>query len=282
MMKRAAVGLLSLVSSALPASAGFDASDWNDGRAEVAVYESQRLVEGEPVDFRETLSVTREELRLDSLVKADKPKEQKIQRVFKLNVVQKFDGPNFPYSFLTSVFLRTDNPSAVMKLTVGAQDAVGNTFKLFTNPAGAAATLLWHSYFDGEADKSVQIAIEPTDLFEDALPVSLRALKLKSGFQQKARLWESLATVHGVEPKPVLATVRVVEEETVRCHAGAIPCWKVSVDREGGPSDTYWIEKADPRILVKMDAADGRKRALYSRARWSFWDKRLPRPNVLN
>jgi hypothetical protein len=33
--------------------------------------------------------------------------------------------------------------------------------------------------------------------------------------------------------------------------------------------------------LTKMETADGRKRLLYGRARWSYWDRRLPPPNVL-
>ena len=180
------------------------------------------------------------------------------------------------------MFSKADDPASVMKLTVGAQEGIGNTFKEFTAPQGGAGTLVWNSHFDGEADQSAPLGVQPGDLFEDNLPVALRDLPLKSGFQRKARLWESLTTNHGAAPAVTAVTIHVTDEDTVHSHAGAIPCWKVAVDRDGGASDTYWFEKAEPHILVRSEAADGRKRMLYARARWSYWDKRLPRPNVLN
>lgn len=281
-MKRTVALTLALASLSAPAWAGFDGRVWDDGRAEVAVYESERVVYDKPREFRETLIVVKEDLRLDTLVKADKPKETKTVRVFKLNQIQKFDTQNYPYSYMTSVFLRAADPAAVIKLTVGAQEACGNTFKLFTNPAGVVGTLLWHSYFDGEADGSARLEIQAGDLFDDGLPVSLRALKFRAGLEVKTRIWSNLTSNRATEAVPVPATIKVLEEDTIRSHAGTLPCWKVSVEREGAAPDTYWFEKAEPHILVRMAKADGSKRQLYGRARWSYWDRRLPRPNVLN
>lgn len=281
-MSRIVAAVLALMGAALPAAASWgDARLWNDGRAEVAVYDAQRVVYDKPRKFRETLIVVKEDLRLDTLVKADRPKDVRTEKVFKLNQVQNFDTENYAYHYLTSVFSPVDDPAAVIKLTVGSQEACGNTFKMFTAPKGAAATLLWHSYFDGEADRTVPLDVQPGDFFDDGLPLALRALPLEEGFELKGRVWDNLTSNRGVEPRAVPAVIKVVGEETVRCRAGSIPSWKVTVERDGGAVDTYWFEKKQPRILTRMEKADGSARVLHGRARWSYWDRRIPRPNVL-
>ena len=266
-----------------PARAGEWSRDplWNDGRAEVATYASERVVYGKPRSFEESLVTVKEDLRLDTLVKADQPSRHRTARVFKLNIVQKFETQNYPYSYLASVFVKDEDARRVLKITVGSQEWCGNTFKIFKaggpSPAGV---LTWHSYFDGEADGEARLAVRPGDLFEDQLPLTLRALPLQTGYEQRARIWESLVTNRGTEPRAAAAVIKVVGEEAVRTGAGAIPSWKVAVQRENG-TDVYWIEKAEPRILTRMETTDGRKRLLKGRARWAYWDRGRSRPSDL-
>jgi hypothetical protein len=97
---------------------------------------------------------------------------------------------------------------------------------------------------------------------------------------QKVRIWDSLGTNHGLVPTVKEAVITVTGEELIRSHAGSLPSWKVTVQR-GSEVDAYWFEKAYPHVLTKMETMDGRKRLLYGRARWSYWDRRLPPPNIL-
>lgn len=255
---------------------------WDDGRAEVAVYDAERVVYGTPRNFKEHLITVKEDFRSDTLVKADDPKKQKTWRVFKLNQVQKFETQNYPYGYLTSVFVREDPVQQVVKITVGAQEWCGNTFKSYKgSPDGSEGTLTWNSYFDGEADQSTELALGKDDYFEDQLPLSLRALPFKEGFEKKIRVWDFLTTNRGVSPMVNEVLLTVKGQELMRCHAGSLLCWVVTLKKAAG-TDTYWFEVKEPNILVKMETSDGRKRLLYGRARWSYWDRRLPRPNILN
>ncbi|MCG3204463.1 MAG: hypothetical protein KCHDKBKB_01178 [Elusimicrobia bacterium] len=279
--------LLALTLSVVPGAAGVAGSWgkdslWNDGRAEVAVYDSERIIYGQPRHFKEHLIIVKEDMRMDTLVKADDPKKQPIMRVFKLNQIQKIDTQNYPYNYMTSVFVKDDPIQQVVKMTVGSQEWCGNTFKIYKgSPNNEAGTLMWNSYFDGEADQSTELTLGKDDYFEDQLPLSLRALPLKEGFEKKIRVWDSLTTNRGVPPQVVEVQLKVQAKETIRSRAGSIPCWMVELKKPTG-TDLYWFEVKAPHILVKMETSDGRKRLLYGRARWSYWDRRLPRPNVLN
>lgn len=253
---------------------------WNDGRAEVAVYDSERIVYGTKRVFREHLLTVREELRLDTLVKADQPKGQPTVSVLKLNQVQQFDTDNYPYRYLTSVFVRQDDVARLMKMTVGSQEWCGNTFKILTASGAGQAMFEAFSYFDGEAHARAELPVGENDYFEDQLPLSFRALPFKPGYSASIRLWNWQTTNRGDVPTAIEATVEVTAEEVIRTRAGSIPSWKVTVARPDG-LDVYWFEKAFPNILVKMEMMDGRKRLLHGRARWSYWDRRLPEPAVL-
>lgn len=256
---------------------------WDDGRAEVAVYDAERIVYDAPRQFKEQLITVKEDLRADTLVKADEPKKQKVIRAFKLNQIQKFDTENYPYSYLTSVFVKEAPLSSVLKMTVGSQEWCGNTFKIFKQTGdGKSGSLTWYSYFDGEADGAYELQMAADDYFEDQLPLSLRELPFAPGYTKKIRLMETITTNHWKMSVPAEGVLKVVGEEVVRCYAGSIPAWQVAIERKAGGVDYYWFEKAYPHILVRMETQDGRKRLLRARTRWSYWDRRLPKPNILN
>jgi hypothetical protein len=126
---------------------------------------------------------------------------------------------------------------------------------------------------------SAPVALGSNDYFDEQLPVSLRALSFDVGSSQKIHLWGPL--VPGVTPVPVDATITVDGEETVYSRAGGLDSWRVVVASKAG-KDTYWFDKKAPNILTKMETHDGRKRSLYGRARWSYWDRRIPRPKILD
>jgi hypothetical protein len=281
-MKRAFVVLSAFLAVAAPARAGWSGARlWNDNRAEVAVYDAERVVDEKPRPFRETLIISRVELNVNTLTEAEKAKRHETVTALKFNTAGRVEGANYPRSYLTSVYARADNPATVHKISAGGQDWMGNRFRIYTSTDGEDGTLTGHTYLPPDGDRTVFLDRDQADLFEDDLPLALRAMPLDGGFELKTRLWSSLAEGAALEPQSSTAVIKVAGEDLVHCHAGAINCWKVTVDRQGSV-DTYWMEKSDPHILVRMETADGRKRVLYARARWSYWDKRLPRPNILN
>ena len=280
-MKRALVITLLLAFGAPAARASWgDAKIWDDGRAEVGIYDSERVDGGKPRTFREQIIISKEDLRADTLTKAENKKAQKTLRAFKMNQVVRYDTENYPVTFLTTVFAPEDTPERPLKIAVGSQDWDGNSFKVLTVHSPDRATLGWNSHFDEDA-ASTELALTPKDVFDDQLPLAIRSMPLKEGFHTEVRLWDNLTSGHAVVPVVSTAVITVEGEDLVRCHAGSLPSWKVTVARPSR-SDTYWFEKAEPRILTRMETSDGRKRLLYGRARWMFWDRRFPRPNILN
>jgi len=254
---------------------------WKDGRAEVAVYDSERVVNGQPRKFREQLIVIKEDFRVDTFVKADKPKKKETIKIFKLNVIQKFDTENYPYSYLTSVFVKDSPLDEVLKITVGSQEWLGNIFKIYKKKLdGNTGVLESHSYSDGKGDETETITLSANDYFEDQLPLSLRGLDFDGGGARPVRIWSSLTENRSERFTVQKATIQVKGEELVRCHAGSLPSWKVVINKESG-EDIYWFSKKYPHILTKMVTHDGRSRFLYARSRWKYWDKRFPMPNVL-
>ena len=149
---------------------------WDDGMAEVALYDARRPQYGRPESYQAVFVVVKEEFRRPLHVKADPPFEGKdLFAVLKLNAIHSYSTPNYPYHFLLSVFVRRDDPSRLVKLTMGSQEWCGNTFKEVTT-WGPAPQLVSHSYFDGEGDATRPLDLGPGDLLEDQLPLALRSL----------------------------------------------------------------------------------------------------------
>jgi len=253
-------------------------SPWKDGRAEVAVYDSERIVYGKVRTFKEQLITVAENLDKDTLVKTSKKK--KSRRVLKLNIVQKFDTENYPYSYMTSVFVDAKSPREIVKLTSGSQEWCGNTFKIYKQKTSGFGKLEWHSYFEDEADGITDVVIHDNDYFEDALPVSLRELKFKKGLTRPIRIWKTLTDNRTPDFEIDAATMTVLKEEIVRSRAGSHPSWKIEIKRKAG-SDFYWFAKKRPHVLTKMETHDGRKRLLYGKVRWKYWDRRFPAPKPI-
>ncbi len=247
----------------LGATSGFSAEwgkskIWNDGRAEVAFYDSERVVEGKVRAFKEQILIKKEG---DAL---------------KMNIVQKFEAENFPASYLITVYAKQEDVAAPVKITVGSQDWIGNHLKIYKE--GSLQVISDH---EGEPDQVIPLALNQGDMFEDQLPLALRKTPFLKDYEFNARIWGGMADSRSVKPGSTDAVIKVVGEEIVRSRAGSLPCWIVKVTKNG-LDDTYWFEKKEPHILTKMVTAEGSKRLLTGRARWTFWDRRIPKPKILN
>ena len=257
---------------------------WDDGRAEVSLYDARRPQYGKSESYQAVFIVVKEDFDRELLVKADPPYEGKqLIPVLKLNAVHSYWTANYPYHFLASVFVRRDDPTALVKLTVGSQEWCGNTFKE-VKLSGGRPELHAHTYFDGEGDTTRPLDLRPGDLFEDQLPLALRAMPfahaLESGLEVRRRILPSLIGNNLRRPlDPVEAVIRVTGEETVATGAGRLAAWKVSVEM-GELKQTWWFEKAAPHALLKMESSDGRAWLLKARARQPYWKEPTYRPEM--
>ncbi len=252
---------------------------WDDGQAEVALYQAKRPQYGKIETYEAVFIVVKEDFNPQLLVKADPPFEGKqLLPVLKLNAAHSYWTPNYPYHYLASVFVRRDDPAALVKLTVGSQEWCGNTFKEVK--AGARPELTYRSYWDGEGDGSRPLDLRPGDLLEEQLPLVLRGLAFAPGLEVRRHLLPSLLSNKlGKAPQFVDATIAVAGEETVSTTAGRLATWKVSV-KFGEIQQTWWFEKAAPHTLVKMESSDGRAWLLKARARKPYWQAPTYRPEM--
>ncbi len=278
-------GAAPLLAPELPAFDSAWAQDplWDDGQAEVSLYDAQRPQYGKIESYQAVFIVVKEDFDPKLLVKADPPYEGKqLIPVLKLNAVHSYWTGNYPYHFLASVFVRRDDPTALVKLTVGSQEWCGNTFKEVK--MGGRPELHAHTYFDGEGDTTRPLDLRPGDLFEDQLPLALRvmpfAYSLESGLAVRRRVVPSLIGNNLRRPlDPLEAVIRVTGEEIVATGAGRLPAWRVSVEM-GELKQTWWFDKAFPYALLKMDSSDGRAWLLKSRARKPYWKESTFRPDM--
>ena len=255
---------------------GFDASWaqdplWDDGQAEVALYEAHRPQYGRVEPYEAVFIVVKEEFNGRLFVKADAPYEGKrVFPVMKLNALHSYWTQNYPYHYLLSVFVRRDDPTNLVKLTLGGQEWCGNTFNEIKN-WGPRPELVFHSYFDGQGDGTRPLDLRRGDLVEDQLPLALRSLKFEPGLRLPVRILPSLMANRLRETsKLVPANLTVDGEEEVETGLGTHTGWKVSLEM-GEIVQTWWFEKAAPHILLKMESSDGRAWTLKDRTRKPYW-----------
>ncbi len=256
--------------------AAFDASwardaVWDDGQAEVALYEARRPQYGKIESYEAVFIVVKEEFNASLFVKADPPRERKrLFPVMKLNALHSYWTENYPYHYLLSVFVRRDDPTRLVKLALGSQEWCGATFKE-VRTWGSRPELVFHSYFDGQGDGSRPLDLGAGDLLEDQLPVALRSLKFKPGLRLESRVLPSLMANRMRKTSEFFpATFTVTGEEPVDTPLGTRAAWKLEA-RFADLEQTWWFEKAAPVTLLKMESSDGRAWLLKARTRKPYW-----------
>lgn len=246
---------------------------WDDGQAEVALYVARRPQYGKVRSFEAVLIVVKEDFNPQLYVKGDPPYEGKsLLPVLKLNFVQSYWTENYPYHFLTSVFVRRDDPTRLIKLTNSSQEWCGNTFKE-VKTWGRGAELVLHSYFDGEGDATRPLALRPGDLLEDQLPLALRSLRFEPGLRFRTRLLPSLISNNLRAPlAPIETEIRVLGREEVAMPRGRTEGWRVEVEA-GSLKQTYWFALNHPHELLRMESSDGRELLLKQVTRKPYWQE---------
>jgi hypothetical protein len=237
---------------------------WDDGLAEVARYRATRIVYGKPRSFESVYITVKEDFSPTYFAKADAISGANIP-VLKLNVISTIPTEYYEYRYLTSVFVKRNNPMNLLKLTNGSQEWCGNTFKEVRNWE-PNSRFVFHSYFDGEGDGTLNLDLRPGDLLEDQLPVALRSLPFRTGYQLQTRVTDSLISNRGKVPQIVKASISVQGEESV----GEWKVWRVQVKRDQ-LLQTYWFEQKYPNIMVKFVSGDGRDLILKETTRRRYW-----------
>ncbi|SMC00346.1 hypothetical protein SAMN00120144_1960 [Hymenobacter roseosalivarius DSM 11622] len=238
---------------------------WEDGLAEVATYEAERVVYDKVRRFEYTLITVKEEFTPQFDVKADTLQRPDLFPVMKVNQFCRIETDQYPYHYLTSLFFRRDEPVALHKLTTSSQEWCGNTFKAITDE-GLHYLQTYNSYWDGQGSGERQLRRDA--VFEDALPYTLRSLRFarKPAFQLVVT--ELQQTSKAARPNYYTAQLKVEEGLAVDTPEAA---WRVTVALAANKQNVYWFAKKYPNVLLRQTTWDGRNLRLKSVRRYAYW-----------
>ena len=276
--------MTALLAAALAATPGedlpIDASwaldrGWDDGLAEVAHYDARRMVYGTERSFETVLITVKEDHDRRLGVKAEPPLAGRdLVPVLKLNMISRIQTENYPYDYMTSLFVKRDDPRVVTKLAQSSQEWCGTTFKEVVAWDGEPY-LAYHSYFDEQADGRQALPLGPGVYLEEQLFLTTRAARLEPGIDYRISLYDSLVTNGARAPVLRQALVSLAGREEVSTPAGTFASLRIEIREAAAPRPlmTFWIEEAGARALLRFEAADGRGMRLSRIQRRNYWSR---------
>jgi len=240
---------------------------WDDGLAEVAVYDATRRVYGKIRDYECTYITVKEVFNEAYQVKTDDYNRDDLYDVLKVNRFERIEMEKYPYHFLSSMFFKRNEPQKMHKMTVSNQEWCGNTFKVYT-PMDNGYKISYNSYWDGEGTgEKIQ---EGDFLFIDQLPFTLRTMELENGLTFRARLLPSQISAKVGRIYADVAVFRV-GSTTYNFQEKEIEAWRVAVQLDLERANMYVIEKAYPNRLLKVETWDQRNLTLKDIKRYTYW-----------
>lgn len=240
---------------------------WRDGKAEVAHYAATRTVYGKPRPHEAVLITVAEDIDTATYTKADPPYVTKtLVPALKLNLIATIPTDQYPYHYMTSVYVPRADPTRLLKLAQSSQEWCGTTFKEVTGFA-ARPVLHFHSYWGGQGDGEHELPLPTGTLLEDQLPMTLRTLPFEAGLRLPVRLVRSLVDTKGGAPVVQGALLSVSQPEPARVVGKA---WRVELKTSDALLD-YWMAADPPHVLARFDGGDGRTLELKSVSRRVYW-----------
>jgi hypothetical protein len=247
---------------------------WDDGRAEISQYRGTTLRYGEPRPTRARISIVKEDMLRDARVKSDRgPLKGRTADVLKVVFYAEFPTGSYFYRQAATTFL--DRTSLdVLKENMSHFDNCGITY-VRIGPKRGRTVHEAHSYWEGEADREVELTWPAGNLarvYWDALPLWLRQ-RLPRGEAIQVLLLPS--QVGGRSPieatRPVVAAIRWSDAGTIAVPAGRFAARLAEVDAPQG-TDRFWFDARFPYVMIKVETAAGRTLALEKTQRLDYWN----------
>lgn len=245
---------------------------WDDGQAEVAIYDATRVIYNKPRHFDYVHILVKEDFNIEFGVKTDDYSRNDLYPVMKVNQFADIPTDNYPYHFLTSIFFRRENTVQLHKYTNSSQEWCGNTFKLLKE-RGSQLEYTYHSYWDGQGDDTR--LLDATPLWEDQLPYTLRSLKFEDKLWFRMPVYNTQVNSRADPPVMYDAEFRVSPLTAIDSLPGGLPqqdTWLVTVQLDSDKANQYIFTQAYPNVLVEMVAWDGRKLRLKEYRRSKYWE----------
>jgi hypothetical protein len=282
-MKALPSSLLLSFCLAAPASAQDFWAHWGDGKAELNGYALKQPRYGAVRAGTAVLVFVTEDFSDSRRVKADPGKHpaSDVYPVLKLNALRSFQTGIYDYNVMTSSFLRVAPGWPVAKVSFSSQEWCGHVWHQVI-PRDGKLGGLFHSYFDGEADGTDDLAFPKDGVLEDALPVLLRGWNgayLKAGESRDVPFLPSLLWSR-LNHKPLAWTTakiaRAVSARPVSVPAGRFEVVSYTVETADGRRLGFEIEASAPYRLIRQTGPDGEELALEGSTRLAYWQLNAP------
>jgi len=271
--------LLAPGGSSIPIDRSWGAAPiWDDGLAEVAVYDASRTVYGVSRRFETVMLTVKEDMDRASGVKADPPyQDRDLVTVLKMNLISRIDTENYPYNYMTSVFVERGDPRVLLKEAQSSQEWCGTTYKEIVAFDGREPRMIHHSYIDGQGDGARRLAIGPSALTEEQLLLLIRSVTVPPSETETIGVYDSIVTNGGSAPALRILRLQFAGQETLETPAGRFEATRLDLRAgttdDGPPTMSFWIENAERRALLRFESDDGRGLLLRSIGRRAYWKR---------
>jgi hypothetical protein len=251
---------------------------WGDGKAELDGYALTQPRYGELRAGTAVLVFVTEDFSDSARVKADPGKHppSDVYPVLKLNFVRDFQTGIYDYNVMTSTFARTEAAFAPAKVSFSSQEWCGHVYQQLV-ARGARLEGARHSYFDGEADQALALALPAGGVMEDAVPILVRGLRgdwlapgetrtvpflpstLRARLEHRPQAWGEATLKRAAAAAPVASAL------------GRVRAFTIEVAERGGPTVTWTIEDAAPHRILAWRSTTGDAGELLGSARLAYW-----------
>jgi hypothetical protein len=261
---------------------------WGDGQAELAGYDLTQPRYGAPRRGTAVTIFVSETFSNSARVKADPGKHPPADQypVMKLNLVKDYQTGIYDYNDMTSAFVALQGVNghgggALTKVSFSGQEWCGHVWQqlLFDQRAIRA---IGHSYFDGEADQSREIAPRADGIGEDALfhwARGMAAPVLKPGQSQRIALLMALSrsrASHTAVDWQTATLRRSTGSKKLTVPAGTFEVETLSVDFDGGLKKTFLVETSGSRRIIQWETSEGEAAKLLGSGRMKYWEMNRP------
>ena len=257
---------------------------WGDGKAELDGYALTQPRYGAPRDGKAVLIFVTEDFSDSLRVKADPGRHpaSDVYPVLKLNFVRKFQTGIYDYSVLTSTFARTEAAGwPIVKSSFSAQEWCGHVYQQLVARADRLEGIA-HSYFDGEADRPLALALPAGGVLEDALPILVRGLRgdwLQPGESRVVPFLPSslrARLLHRTQNWGEATLRRSPSSAPVDSALGRVRAFTITVEEKAGDTTTWTIEDAPPHRILAWRSSSGDAGRLLGSARLPYWQLNQP------
>ena len=235
-------------------------SIWDQGLAEVAEYESIRIIYGQPRSYTQTVISVKEDFSKQYNAKTTDYDRSDLFEVIKQIQMATIETENYPYQYFASSFVLRQAPGHLHKSQVSSQEWCGTTFKLIRRK-GRSLHAQYHSYWHAEGSATQRLP--KNSWTEEQLPLTLRALAFEDGLTFKPPLAFGLLSNK--------ANFQVDEEAKFMVRDAGSD-WSVEVSFGNGMLNTYTFDQEFPHVLTHFQSSDGRQWTLTS-VKWdAYWE----------